>query len=113
MTVSSNLKIDKDDASIPTYGIDFCDQGSQVALAAATELTLTVPLDRRTALFQYSVGTNVFILEDDGSGSVTIPGGAFTSTEADLNPIVRNVTPGQTLHFISDTPAFVKISFYI
>ena len=113
MTVSNNLKIDLDDGGNPTYGIDFCDVGFHSFLAASTEETVVVPPGRHLAIFSFGVGTDVFVLEDDGSGAAILPGAGFTATTQDLNPIARNVTPGQTLHFISRTNSDVKVSFYV
>ncbi|NIV15596.1 MAG: hypothetical protein GWN62_31355 [Aliifodinibius sp.] len=108
--MTTQMRLRKDSNSNVTYGIAFSNTGSYTTLAASTEQTLTVPQEVTDALFQYSVGTNVFV--DVGSTPLSLPGGIFTSTTADLNPIIRQVTPGETLRFISDTPAYVKVSFY-
>jgi hypothetical protein len=107
--LTSQLILDKDINNNVTYIIGFSPIGFTVNLAPSVAQSLVVPPNMVKAIFSYSVGTNVFV---NINTAATIPTGAFTATTEDINPQGRYVVPGSTLSFISDTAAYVKVSFY-
>jgi hypothetical protein len=92
------------------FSLPYCISGASTTLAANTEQTFTTPPGFNRAFFSYSLGTNVFF---DVGKTVTLPGGSFASSTAELNPGVRQISNngGEAFHFISDTTAYVQIRF--
>lgn len=109
----TQFNIGKDQQSTPTFLIDAPDGTNtfQISLAADTNATLLVPTNMRVALFDLSAGTNVFI--GVSASPIALPTGSFTLTAGRLNPVgYKDLTPGATLNFRSDTTAFVTVTFY-
>lgn len=107
---SQRVVIGTDPNYTPTFSINFLPAAFkfQGALLASIERTMVVPNNVDTAFFSF-VPLGVWVAE---SGTpITIPAGAFTSTEAELNPGVRNVTPGATLRFIASAATEVGVIF--
>jgi hypothetical protein len=111
-SVSDKLKIDKDNASIPTWGIQWAKDGIQFGLAPDTELVVPIPKPYYKCLFNFSVGTNVWVKPDDGVALAVPVVGVPVATVAQLNPTLRIIENDTGLRFISDTSAFVTLSFY-
>lgn len=111
LSVSEKLKIDKDGGSIPTYGINWAHDGVAFELQAGVELILPITKPYRKALFNFAVGTNVWVKPDDGT-PVQVPTAVPTLTTADLNPTLRIIENDTGLRFICDTTSYVKVSFY-
>lgn len=107
--MSNRLAVVKDVNGNVIYGLPFAVIGYETTLAPSTAQSLTVPGDAEIALFSYSSGIDVFV---DPVTTAAIPGGSFAATTADLNPVMRLVTPGKTLSFISAEAGYVKVSFY-
>lgn len=94
--------------------IPFSDVCFQLALATATELTVTIPGNATTtyqALFEYASNSNVFIRKN---ATVASPSsGTVTSQQYnEFKPMKRYVNGGDVIHFISpDTgPTYVGMS---
>lgn len=106
----NTLQIGVDQNDTPTYSIKFmpADKKKKGKLAINTELTLTVPDNVDIAIFEFTP-SGVWVAESNSA--ITLPGGAFVNTEADLNPGVRDVTPGATLRFISSANTEVGVIF--
>lgn len=111
LSTSEKLKIDKDGGSIPTYGINWATDGVAFELQANVELVIPITKKYRKALFNFAVGTNVWVKPDDGN-PVQVPTAVPTTTTADLNPTLRIIEDDTALRFICDTTSYVKISFY-
>lgn len=111
MSVTSNrLIIGTDPNYTPTFSINFMPDNLKymAAMSPATELTLVVPGNVDTALFSFTAPT---VWVSEGTVSAVLPAGGFTLTATELNPGQRNVTPGETLHFISAINVEVGVMF--
>lgn len=107
--------IGRDASGAVDYSLEFCDSNQYIELTASTESTLAVPTtlnySKFRAVFGYTPGGSVWV--SNGDATLTLPTTSFTATEAQLNPPVRTVNRGETLHFISgDTGTCVGVSFY-
>lgn len=107
--MSNRLLVVKDVNGNVIYGLPFATDGYETTLAANTEQHVTVPNDAQIAVFSYTGGVDVFV---DPATTATLPSSSFAPTTADLNPVMRLVTPGTTLSFISAGTPYVKVSFY-
>jgi hypothetical protein len=91
------------------YGYPFSDTIEQVTLAANTAQSFSVPENVNMVVFSFTKSSDVYV---NPRGTAQIPGGSFTSTFQELNPLVKPVYPGQILSFISPTTAGVTLSFF-
>lgn len=91
------------------YGLDFTGDNQSTTLSANVAQDFDVPANADIAFFSYSPGASVFVNPYD---TATLPGSSVTSTDCILNPVVRNVTSGQTLSCISDGVAYVQITYF-
>ena len=107
--MTTKLLLGKDANGNVTYEIPFSDTGYQTTLAASVAQNLTVPTNAKTAVFAFSSGGDVFV---NPVTTATLPTGSFVATYQDLNPVMRKVTGGSTLSFISAGTAYVNVSFY-
>lgn len=107
--MTTKLLLGKDLNGNVTYQLPFSDTGQIVTLVASAEQSITVPQNCNCAWFAYTPGATVIV---DPENTAALPTGTFASSTADINPVARNVTPGQTLSFICSTIASVKVSFY-
>lgn len=107
--MATKLLLGKDQNGAVVYSLPFPLDGVDTTLSANTEQHTTVPANVDIAFFSYSSGSNVFV---DIYGTSDLPGGSFAATTTELNPVVRGVTPGQILSFISDTISYIKVSYY-
>jgi len=105
-----NLVLGRDNAGYVTYELPFTSVGYQALLAPNTASTLVVPANMTTAFFSYTDGIDVWV--DIVNPAILPPNGTFTLTNADLKPTVRRVTAGETISMISNSSAYVKVSFY-
>lgn len=105
------LNIAKANNSIPIWGPNFTDLGSDAFLLDGIEQTLTVPGGVTVAIVRYTPGTNVFVA--NGTTAITVPVGAFSSSSNMLSPTAFWVQPGDTIRFLSSgSDAFVNVNFY-
>lgn len=112
MARRAKLVLLKDRNGNVTYGISgkiASEQHVDTTLAASVAQSTNVPDWAKLALMTYSVGTNVYM---NSETAATLPGAGFANSTNDLNPILRSFNAGDTLSFISDTPAFVSITFF-
>lgn len=91
----------------------FSDVCYQVALAAATEETITIPgavTTQYQALFSYTSTSNVFV--SNNSTPTTPPGGTVGSEQYnEFRPCKRYVKGGDVLHLLTpDATAYVGVS---
>ena len=77
-------------------------------LVAATDTTLAVPAGFNVAVFAFT--GDVYVADDVVA---TVPTGAITAVEGELNPTAWDVTGITTLHFISSGTPSVQISFFV
>ena len=105
------------------FGLQFSNQIYSATLAQNTDTTLDVPLDgpqgacsssttnRFIAIFEYQVGSDVFVALN---GTAAVPaGGSFALTTSEQNPVARYCSAGDILHFLTpDTSADVTVVFY-
>jgi len=93
--------------------IPFSDVVYQVALAANTDDTITIPgtaVTQYQALFSYTSTSNVFVRNNDIAG---VPAGGTIGTEQynEFRPDKRYVRGGDVLHLITpDATAYVGVS---
>lgn len=102
------LLLGKDRNGANTYQIPFTEQSYQWQLAAASTDTLTVPANMTSALIQIQAGATVYV----GLEAIPASTAAATRTGAQMNPTLRKVTGGDTLHFRAVNAAEVCVSFY-
>lgn len=107
--MTTRFLLGKDINGNVTYSYPFSETGAQVILSPDTPQSYTVPENVNSVVFSFSKGSDVYV---NPNGTATLPGGAFTATIQDLNPVVRPVLPGQQLSFISATTAGVTLSFF-
>lgn len=87
--------------------LPFSDQTVQVALAASTALTYTIPGDNSIQYrceFSYANNANVWV--GYNTTAIVAPAGAVTTTSNKsivLNPKIKYVRGGDVLSFISDS----------
>lgn len=102
----------RDINGIPTGGLTFAEDSTCFATTLVSNVaqTLTVPDNCNMALFSFTPqGTFV----SQGSDAITLPGASFANTPAELNPVCRQVIPGETLNFISFNNTYVQVRFFI
>lgn len=111
MANPTKFVITRDDNANVAYGTKFANEvyQYQVGLSPATEETLVVPENINIALFSYTAPT---VWVGVGSTPITLPVGGFTQTPAVLNHALKEVTPGETLRFISSVAAEVGVVFF-
>jgi hypothetical protein len=83
----------------------FSDTASNMALAANTELTYTVPgtgNKKYKAEFSWPYNANVWVSINE-TAVVPTPGTIVTSARCELRPTYRYVVGGDVLHFISSS----------
>lgn len=96
---------------IPTGAIPFSDSIYKSKLAATTEETMTVPDGKYSVIISNTAGKDVFYRLNS---TVSVPSAsAPSSTEAgELAAGVRQVQPGDVIHYISEEICNVTFSFY-
>lgn len=107
----SKENLGRDISGAVDFSLPQCSEGANVLLTANTESTYVAPAGYNRAFLSYSVGTNVWF---DINTSINIPStNSFATNTAELNPSIRQLNPTfpQTLHFKSDTAAYVQIRF--
>jgi hypothetical protein len=105
------------------FGLPFSNKIFSATLAQNTDKTVVVPLDgpqgatsatytnRYIAIFEYEVGANVYVALNHTAADPA--GSSFAATTSELNPAARQVSAGDTLHFLTpDTSANVTVVFY-
>lgn len=92
-----------------SYGLTFSDKAYSTTLAANVAQSLTIPGDCDVAVFSSSTAADFYV---NPEGTAAVPGGAFALSTSELNPVIRQVTPGGTLSFISSTACVVRVAFY-
>lgn len=107
--MTNRLVVLKDINGNVFYGLPFSNNKYRTTLSAGVAQSVTVPGDAEVAIFSYGTGGDVYV---DPTTTATLPGGAFASTTADLNPVARQVTGNSTLSCISATTCDVHIAFY-
>lgn len=109
------FKIGKDNGGIPNWlTTNFCN-GFANLMSANTEVVIQVPSGRYLAIFQKTVGTNLWIVQDENpvANSITIPtNDTFIETEMELSKPGVTVIPGMYLHFKCSEATYLKVNFY-
>lgn len=107
------LRMTRDINGFNTFGLPFSGNKYDTTLAATVEQTLTVPpnaVNGYLAVFSFEPGAKVWVALD---ATATLPGGAFATTDSELNPTAREVPADSVLHFITnDTTAEIGVAFY-
>lgn len=109
MALGSALQIIRDINGYPAYGLYGVSEKKRAAIGANTVENFVVPPERNAVLFSYNSGANVWV---DFENTATLPSAGFNDTTAELNPIMRNCTPGQTISCISSQNAEVGVLFF-
>ena len=76
-------------------------------LVGSTDTLLTVPAGFQIAIFAFT--GDVYVAND---AVATLPTGAITAVEGELNPTAWDVSNVTVLHFISTGTPSVQVSFY-
>jgi len=92
-----------------SYGLPFSDKNYSATLTANTAQSVAVPTDTDVAVFSSTSGTDFYV---DPTNTAVVPGSTFAISTAQLNPVIRSVTPTGTLSVISPVGGSVSISFY-
>lgn len=112
--MSTKFNLTRDINGYNGFGLPFSLDGQTGVLAANVEQHITVPdnYPHWIAIFSYTPGANVWV---DGITTAAIPGGAFSASTAELNPVARSVDAGQSLSFITgdSTSPFVSVKFLV
>lgn len=108
--MATTLVLGRDINGNVTYEVEWSDTKVATTLAPDVEQTTVVPDGVNLAFFSVSEGTNVWV--GRGSAPITLPGAAFASTIAELNPQLRPVEPGETLRFRCATEAEVNVNYF-
>jgi len=118
-SLSTNLVVTKSQNSIAVYGIPFSPLSYSVALSANTDVAIPIPYGMDTAIFSYSAGATVVVLEGLVGATNAVPTGTPTQTTQRINPPVCAVDPVDSngnplyLHLISPNPNdWVMVGFY-
>jgi hypothetical protein len=110
--MTTPLFLGKDANGFVTFELPISDTKQRTTLAANTAQSCTVPPNMKRAFFSYSNGVDVWVDFKNGEAA-TLPGGAFASTNSELNPVARyGLIPGNTISFISSTTAYVGVIFF-
>ena len=110
--MSTPILLGKDINGSVTYELPLTplSQKYRVNLTASTHEDLTIPIGMTRAFFSYSNGVDVHV---DFGGEASVPSGSFEQTSAELNPGQRyGLVPGEEISFISDTTAYVYVTFF-
>lgn len=110
--MTTPLYLGKDANGAITFELPISDNKTRTTLLANTAQSFTVPPNMRRAFFSYSNGVDVWVDFTNGEAA-TLPGGAFSSTNSELNPVARyGLVAGNTISCISPTTAYVGVVFF-
>lgn len=76
---------------------------------AGVAVNITVPENVDSAFFAYGGAGNFWV---DTLNTATLPGSSQESSTAELNPVSRYVTPGETVSLICSAINEYQVSFY-
>ena len=102
------LLLGKDRNGATDYAIPFTEDSYQWQIAAAGTDTLVVPDTATKVLIQIQAGATVLV----GLAAVPASTAAAAKTGAQMNPTLRTVKKGDTLHFRAINAAEVCVTFY-
>lgn len=108
----TQLLMVRDQGGAITFGLPFSSQKYSTTLAANVEQTLAVPAgaSKYLAIFSFTVGTNVWVANNE---TATVAGASFAATDSEFGINARQVSYGDTLHFITiDSTSEVGVTFY-
>lgn len=118
-SISTNLVIVKSQNQIPVWGLPFSPLSYSVALTANTDKTIQIPSGMNTAIFHYSAGATVVVMEGLIGATNAAPTGTVTQTIQRINPPVCQVVPMDDsgndfyLHLLSPNPNdWLIVGFY-
>jgi hypothetical protein len=102
---SSNLNLARSNDGTSVFAPPFSPLSWNVSLIADTDVAIQIPFGVNVAIFGFSPGASVQVLEGGASDSNPLPTvGSFTQLPARLNPPTAQVKAGKYLHFISSNP---------
>jgi hypothetical protein len=115
--MSTALIFARDKNGFNTFIVSHSSQTYSAFLATGVSQTLTVPSEslnnskRIVAVIASNQGGNVWVCIN---GTATIPAGAFSQTDSDLNPPGLIVNVGDVISFITNDAigAYVNVKFY-
>lgn len=108
--MSTPFVLQKDVNGSVTFGFPFVVSHQNVTLTPNVAQSITVPAATDTILVTYSGGANVWV---NGNGTAVLPTGTFSDTGCELNPVVRSVSVGQTISFISNAADQINVNFLL
>lgn len=110
------FQIHKDINGYPSYLRTLLVSGDLVLLDANVEQTFTVPNGVNLVIFSKEAGNTLFVLIDNGTGSIVLPGAGSSIADSyiDINVVGVNVAfnKGQTIHIMSPVATYVKLNYY-
>lgn len=114
LVLNRDFQIHKDVNGYPSYLRTLLVPGPLVILSANIEQTFTVPNDSNLVIFSKDAGNTLFVLIDDGSGSIVLPapGSFIDNSLVDINVVGVTVKAGQTVHVMAQVETNLKINFY-
>ena len=112
--LNREFQIHKDINGYPSYLRTLLVAGDWMLLDPNTEQTFVVPTDSNLIIISKDAGNTLFVLVDDGSGSIAPPtaGTSTANSMVDINVVGVSVAPGQTVHVYSPVATYVKINYY-
>ena len=108
------FQIHKDVNGYPSYLRTLLVPGDLVSLLPLTEQTFVVPSGTNLVIFSKEAGITLYVLIDDGSGVITLPGAGSSISDSyvDINVVGVTVEAGQTIHIMSPNALTVKLNYY-
>jgi hypothetical protein len=108
------FQIHKDINGYPSYLRTQLVSGVLVSLAASVPQVFTVPNGINLVIFSKESGNTLYVLIDNGAGSITLPsvGSSIANSYIDINVVGVNVIAGQVIHLMSPIATTVKINYY-
>ena len=110
--MSTKFSMTRDINGFNGFGLKFADDRHATTLVTGAEQTLTVPtsFSKWIAIFGIEPGADAWISLNT---TAALPGATFAASNAELNPVAREVAAGDVLHFITpNADCRISVLFY-
>src|SRR4051812_24539302 len=101
--INREFQIHKDINGYPSYLRTLLVAGDLAYLLPNTEQVFVVPNGVNLIILSKDAGNTLFVLIDDGTGTITLPtaGNSDSNSYIDINVVGVSVEQGQTIHLLS------------
>jgi hypothetical protein len=106
------MNLTRDASGNNTFGLPFSKFNYDTTLVSGVEQTITVPGDsvKWLMIFSYQPGNVVWVANNE---TATVAGAAVATTNSELNPVAREVSAADVVHFItSDASTIIGVSLH-